>query len=100
MRGVRCPILITWDCAREIAVRYVNEIGEREVMPNESTLAELATLREAMPANANDPFAVIRQLGELGGVVVALGQRAEHGHAGNPEDVGGYAGQLNVGALQ
>jgi hypothetical protein len=40
------------------------------------------------------------QLGELGGVVVALGQRAEHGHAGNPEDVGGYAGQLNVGALQ
>ena len=54
------------DSARDIAVRYVNEIGEREVMPSESTLAGLATLREPMPASAMDAFAVIRQLGELG----------------------------------
>lgn len=54
------------DYARDAAARYVNEIGAREVMPSESALAELATLKESMPPSPSDPFSVIRQLEQLG----------------------------------
>src|SRR5579872_5573727 len=54
------------NCARDAAVRYMNEIGEREVMPSGSALAELETLKEPMPQAPSDPISVIQQLGGLG----------------------------------
>ena len=54
------------NCARDAALRYIAGVDARDVMPTQAALAELATLREAMPSTPSDPVAVIRELDRAG----------------------------------
>lgn len=67
---------------------------------HEALMAADAPLQGELQLGLLPAHAGLGQRGQLGGVLLALGERPQHCPAADPHDVGGHVAQLDVGALQ